>query len=94
MAEPAKKSSEILRVDRLLDAPVIYFDAVPNVGMRGQILSAVLAVHVGEAKTATTSSDHVVAVANLRLTLATAARFRDLLDKMLLAARATPGPAN
>jgi hypothetical protein len=94
MAEPAKKSSDMPHVDHLLDAPVIYFDSVPNVGMRGPILNAVLAVHVGEPKTSTTTSDHVVAVANLRLTLATAARFRDLLDKMLLAARVTPGFAN
>jgi hypothetical protein len=93
MTEPTK-TAEVPRVDNLLEAPVIYFDAVPTMGIRGGILSALLAVHVGEPVTSRTTSDHVVAVANLRLTLATAAQFRDLLDKMLLAATATPGPAN
>lgn len=93
MTEPTK-TAEVPRVDNLLEAPVIYFDAVPTMGIRGGILSALLAVHVGEPVTSRTTADHVVAVANLRLTLATAAQFRDLLDKMLLAATATAGPAN
>jgi hypothetical protein len=60
----------------------------------GGVLNALLAVHVGEPVTSTTTSDHVVGVANLRFTLATAAQFRDLLDKILLAAAATTGQAN
>jgi hypothetical protein len=82
-----------IKVERLLDAPVIYFDRVTTVGMRGQTFNALLAVHVDE-KTGSASTDHLVAVANLRFSVGTAAQFRDLLDKMLLAARATPGPAN
>lgn len=93
MTEPTKRS-DIPHIDHLLEAPIIFFDAIPKVGMRGPILNALLAVHVGEPKTSTTTSDHVLAVANLRFTIGTAALLRDLLDKMLLAARSTPGPAN
>jgi hypothetical protein len=82
-----------MKIERLLDAPVIYFDRVPTVGIRGQTFHALLAVHVEE-MTGSTSTDHLVAVANLRFPVGTATQFRDLLDKMLLAARATPGPAN
>jgi hypothetical protein len=82
-----------MKVERLLDAPVIYFDRVPTVGIRGQTFNALLAVQVEE-ETGSTSTDHLVAVANLRFSVGTAAQFRDLLDKMLLAARASPGPAN
>jgi hypothetical protein len=93
MTEPTQTPA-MPRVDNLLGAPIIYFDAIPTAGVRGGVLSALLAVHVGEPVTSTTTSDHVVAVANLRFTLATAAQFRDLLDKVLLAAAATPGQAN
>jgi hypothetical protein len=93
MSEPTK-AAEVPHVDNLLEAPVIYFDVVPTMGIRGGILSALLAVHVGEPVTSRTTSDHVVAVANLRFTLATAASLRDVLDKILLAASATPGQAN
>ena len=93
MTEP-DQTSQMPHLDNLFDAPVIYFDAVPTIGMRGPILNAVLAVHVGEPMTTSQTADHVVAVANLRFTLQTASQFRDLLDKMLLAAAKTPGQAN
>jgi len=92
MAEQTKPPVPI--IDHLLDAPVIYFDAVPSLAIRATMLSAVLAVHVGKPVTSTSTHDHIVAVAHLRFTLATATVFRDSLDKMLLAAAATPGPAN
>ena len=93
MTEPAQ-TPQIPDLDNLFGAPVIYFDAVPTIGMRGPVLTAVLAVRIGEPTTSTQVSDHVVAVANLRFTLETGAQFRDLLDKMLLAAAKTPGQAN
>jgi hypothetical protein len=93
MSEPTK-AAEVPHVDNLLEAPVIYFDAIPTAGVRGGVLSALLAVHVGEPVTSTATSDHLVAVANLRFTLATAAILRDMLDKVLLAASATPRQAN
>jgi hypothetical protein len=93
MTEP-DQTSQIPHLDNLFDAPVIYFDAVPTIGIRGPVLNAVLAVHVGEPMTTSQAADHVVAVANLRFTLQTASQFRDLLDKMLLAAARTPGQAN
>jgi hypothetical protein len=93
MTEPGQ-APQIPHLENLFDAPVIYFDAVPTIGMRGPVLHAVLAVHVGEPMTSTQTADRVVAVANLRFTLQTAAQFRDVLDKMLLAAAKTPGAAN
>ena len=84
----------ISTIDRLVDAPVIYFDQVPNVGTRGGMMNAVLAVHVDERTSSGHAADHVVAVANLRFTMATAALLRDLLDKILLAAAVPPGQAN
>ena len=93
MTEPGP-APQIPHVENLFDAPIIYFDTVPTMGMRGPVLNAVLAVHVGEPMTSTQTADHLVAVANLRFTLQTAAQFRDVLDKMLLAAAKTPGAAN
>jgi hypothetical protein len=93
MTEPTQ-TPPMPRVDNLLEAPVIYFDAIPTAGVRGGVFNALLAVHVGEPVTSTTTSDHLVGVANLRFTLATAASLRDVLDKVLLAASATPGQAN
>jgi hypothetical protein len=93
MTEPTQ-TPPIPHVDNLLGAPVIYFDAIPTAGVRSGVFNALLAVHVGEPVTSTTTSDHLVAVANLRFTLATAASLRDVLDKVLLAASATPGQAN
>jgi len=84
MAErpPQQKASS---VDKLVDAPIIFFDDVPSVGVRGSVLNAVLAVHIGELTASNQGTDHIVAVANLRFTAATAAKFRDMLDKVLLA---------
>ena len=93
MPEPGQ-TPQVPHLDNLFEAPVIYFDAVPTIGMRGPVLNAVLAVHVGEPMTSTQTADHVVAVANLRFTMQTAAQFRDALDKVLLAAAKTPGVAN
>ena len=92
MIEPGR-ASQIPHLDNLFNAPVIYFDAVPTIGLRGSVLHAVLAVHVDEPVTSTQASDHVVAVANLHFSLQTAAHFRAMLDKMLLAGAKTPGTA-
>jgi hypothetical protein len=93
MTEPGQ-APKIPHLDNLFNAPVVYFDEVPTIGFRGPVILAMLAAHVGEPMTSTQTADHVVAIANLRFTLQTAARFRDVLDKMLLAAAKTPGTAN
>lgn len=93
MTEPTK-SPDVQHTDYLLQAPIVFFDAIPGAVLRGPVLSVVLATHVGVPETTTTTSDHLVAVANLRFTLTTAARLRDVLDKVLLAASPASGPAN
>jgi hypothetical protein len=93
MSESAK-APEFIHVERLLEAPIIYADAVPKFSVRAQILSVTLAVTVGELVSQTDSANHLVAVADLRMTAATAHQLRDLLDKALLAMQPTPGPAN
>jgi hypothetical protein len=92
-AEPLK-ATELPSVDRYLDAPVIYFDAVPTAGIRAGVMGMTLALHVGETISTTNTTDHVVAVANLRFSLLAATQMRVLIDKLLLAAAPTPGAAN
>lgn len=84
----------ITPIERYLDRPVIYFDAVPTGGVRAGILSLTLACHVGEPTSSTATTDHLLASAHLRLPIAAAAQLRDMLDKLLLAATPTSGPAN
>lgn len=91
MTEPTK-SPDVQQVDNLLQAPIVFFDAIPGLVLRGPVLSVVLATHVGAPETSTTTSDHLVAVANLRFTLATAAKLRDVLEKVLLAASPRRAP--
>jgi hypothetical protein len=69
MSEPTK-ASEFIHVERLLEAPVIYFDAVPTAGFRGPVLSVTLALIVGEAVSKTNTENHMLAVGNLRMTAA------------------------
>ena len=94
MTDEPSKATELPPVDRYLDAPVIYFDAVPAANIRAGVLGMTLAVHVGETVSSTSTNDHVVAVANLRFSLIAAVQMRDLIDKLLLAAAPTPGAAN
>jgi hypothetical protein len=91
MNEPAP---EFIHIDRLLEAPIIYVDAAPKFSVRAQILGITLAVTVGELVSQTDSANHLVAVADLRMTAATALQLRGLLDKALLAMQPIPGPAN
>jgi hypothetical protein len=91
MIEPGR-ASQIPHLDNLFNAPVIYFDAVPTIGLRGSVLHAVLAVHVDEPVTSTQASDHVVAVANLHFRCRPPP-IRAMLDEMLLAGAKTPGTA-
>jgi hypothetical protein len=93
MSTPAI-AAEFIHIERLLEAPIIYADAVPKFGVRAGILSITLAVTVGEMVSNTNSANHLVAVADLRMTAATALQLRDLLDKVLLAMKPIPGPAN
>ena len=85
-----RPSQKLPTVDKLVEAPIIYFDDIASVGVRGGVLNATLAVHVGELTSTSQSTDHIVAVANLRFTPATAGKLRDLLDKALLATAGGP----
>src|ERR1700732_4884232 len=93
MSQPPK-APKFVHVERLLEAPVIYFDSVPTAGFRGPVLSVTLALIVGEAVSKTDTENHMLAVGNLRMTTAAAEQLRDVLGKALLAAHPTPGPAN
>jgi hypothetical protein len=93
MSEPTK-GPEFIHVERLLDAPVIYFDTVPTAGFRGPVLSVTLALIVGDMVSETNAENHVVAVGNLRMTAVAAEQLRDVLGKALLAAQPTAGSAN
>jgi hypothetical protein len=93
MSEPTK-APEFIHVDRLLEAPVIYFDSVPTAGFRGPVLSVTLALIVGDMVSKTNTETHMLAVGNLRMTAEAAEQLRDVLGKALLAAQPTPGPSN
>jgi hypothetical protein len=93
MTEPTK-APEFTHVERLLDAPVVYCDAVPTIGLRGPIVSVTLAVTVGELVSKTNSESHLRAVADVRMPLAAAVQLRDSINKVLLAVVPTPGAAN
>jgi hypothetical protein len=86
MSEPTK-APEFIHVERLLEAPVIYFDAVPTAGFRGPVLSVTLALIVGDMVSQTNTENHMLAAG-------AAEQLRDVLGKALLAAQPTPGPAN
>jgi len=88
------KETEFVHVDRLLEAPIIYVDAVPRFSVREQIISVALAATVVELVSKQDASTHLVAVADLRMTAVTALQLRDVLDKALLAMRPIPGTAN
>ena len=72
MSEPTK-GPEFIHVERLLDAPVIYFDAVPTAGFRGPVLALI----VGEAVSKTNTENHMLTVGNLRMTAGAAEQLRD-----------------
>ena len=93
MSEPAK-APDFIHVEHLLEAPNIYFDAVPTAGFRGPVLTVTLALVVGELVSQTNTENHMLAVANLRMTASAAEQLRDVLGKALLAAQPTPGAAN
>ena len=93
MAKPTIPPASV-NVEGLLEAPLIYFDAVPIVGRRGQVLNILLATHITEQTREKTTEDHLVAVANLRFPLAAATQLRDLLDKVILSTMTPPGQAN
>ena len=93
MAEPTK-APDFIQVEQLLQAPVIYCDAVPTIGLRGPIVSLTLAVTVGELVSKTDSENHLRAVADVRMPLAAALQLRDSLNRVILAATPTPGAAN
>ena len=94
MAKPTTPPASV-NVEGLLEAPLIYFDAVPIVEPRGQVLNILLSdFTVSEQTGEKTTEDHLVAVANLRFPLAAATQLRDLLDKVILSTMTPPGQAN
>jgi hypothetical protein len=93
MSETAKEP-EFIKVERLLEAPIIYADAVPKFSVRQNIVSITLAATAVELVSKADASTHLIAVAGLRMTAATALQLRDLLDKALLVMQPIPGAAN
>ena len=90
MNEPAKPEN-FVHVERLLEAPVIFFDAVPTAGVRGPIITVTLGLTVGELVSKGNSENHLIAVADLRMPIVAAVQLRDVLNKALLALAPTPG---
>jgi hypothetical protein len=91
MTEAAKIPPHVVH---MLDCPVIYFDQVPTLGLHAGVISLTLGVHVGEPKTASETTDHIVAVANLRLPMAAVAHLRSALETVALLGAPTPGASN
>ena len=91
MTEAAKTPPHVVH---MLDCPTIYFDQVPTLGMHAGVISLTLGVHVGEPITATETTDHILAVANLRLPIAALAHLRGALEKVALMVAPTPGVSN
>lgn len=87
-----EQTEHTVRIARVVEAPVIFFDTVPTTQLRGGVVGITLAVQIGDPRTK--AQEHVVSVANLRFPLAVAAQLRDLLEKVLLAATPTASTAN
>jgi hypothetical protein len=90
MSEPVR-TENFVHVEHLLEAPVIFFDAVPTVGVRGPIVTVTLGLTVSELVSKGSSESHLVAVADLRMPITAAVQLRDALNKALLAVAPTPG---
>ena len=86
--------SKAPQIDHLLEAPILYFDHITYVGIRGDVVGAVISVNVEDRAASGQPTDRVVAVANLRFTRAAAAQLRDRLEKILVAGAVTPGRVN
>ena len=82
------------RVEHMLYCPTIFFDTVPTVGLRSNVITLALAVHVGEPIAPDETKDHLVAVANLRLPIAAIPQLRGALDKIALLVAPTSGGTN
>ena len=89
-----EQNKTITTLDGMLSAPIVYADAIPAAAVRDGVLHITLAAHVGEPVVAPPAREHLVAVANLRLTPGSAAALRDILDKLLLAIQPTEGGSN
>ena len=88
-----KKPKAVTLVERLTEAPIIYFDTIPTVSLSKNIVDITLAATLTEMN-ADVQRKHLVVVADLKLPLATATTLRDLLNKIVLAGQPTPGPSN
>jgi hypothetical protein len=82
------------RIEGLLEAPVLYCDNVPTIGLRQGVVGLTLAVSVGELISKTDSTDHLLAVADVRMPMATAIKLRDVLSQMILTATGKPDATN
>jgi hypothetical protein len=88
-----RKPEAATAVERLIEAPIIYFDTIPSVSLTQNIVDITLAATLTELND-NVQRKRVVVVADLKLSLATATTLRDLLNKIVLAGQPTPGPAN
>jgi len=80
-------------VERLIEAPIIYFDTIPFISLTQNVVDITLAATLTEMN-ADVQRKHLVVVAGLKLSLATALMLRDLLNKIAIAGQPTREPLN
>jgi hypothetical protein len=90
---PKSEAEVIGSVEHFVEAPVIYFDAVPTITISGPVISMTLAAKKIEMIKGSRRS-HIVAVVDLRMTAETGRELVAMIEKVLLAAHPTAGPAN
>jgi hypothetical protein len=80
-------------VERLIEAPIIYFDTIPSISLTQNIVDITLAATLTEMN-AGVQRKHLMVVANLKLSLGTALMLRNLLNKIGIAGQPTREPLN
>ena len=78
----------------MIEAPIIFCDAVPTVFVNNGVVDLTLAATLTEVVDDGNQRKRLVVVADLRLPLATAAVLHDLLGKLMLAVQPAPGGTN
>jgi len=86
MAEkpPAPAAQSFIRVEGLIDAPVIYFEICPTIGNNNGMINVMLATGLVEPVDNGGVATRIVAVAHLRMTTAGAINLRDSINNALL----------
>jgi hypothetical protein len=89
----AEKTSK-LTPERLIEAPIIFCDAVPTISVNNGIVDLTLAATLTEVVDDGNQRKRLVVVADLKLPLATATALHDLLGKLMLAVQPAAGGTN